>query len=470
MKTDKEYPATHSMSTAWYVADKDGNVGIIDIDDNGPVPWETEQTCTQELVFGHEEGDKFLRINLTDDQIYELMEEPHQPEEEDSWFDIAVLIDKTQEEEFQRLSRNKDIDCFVISSKLGLYGIDNAYQCFAHGKDCSSDPLIENSSLWTMLKNKMIVSVYRYKDFFVNGVWDNGKVKYEVNFKSAPYFIYAQPYWNELPAERLNVPDNPVKLSQFPENLRERVCRLPVRFRECDKFQIAEWVPCSFSTGEEQFIDGCKYSLLPINDGTEAYVLSDIDEIDFINYCPEREKYQCKECLHVSNCYTPHASTFTNRPTVMEIVSPYRGKDYNKQVITDDITLRSIILPFIPKIPWPSKCYISKDEVGKVVSQQMLNHIFVKCHKYLDDMLRRYRPRVVIIGEDAYDALKLAYNMNNQTLESDGEKYPFFMESEIERNRRNIEALAKMPYRGKEFPLVISKEDIEPAGKINKRE
>ena len=85
-------------------------------------------------------------------------------------------------------------------------------------------------------------------------------------------------------------------------------------------------------------------------------------------------------------------------------------------------------------------------------------------------MLRRYRPRVVIIGEDAYDALKLAYNMNNQTLESDGEKYPFFMESEIERNRRNIEALAKMPYRGKEFPLVISKEDIEPAGKINKRE
>ena len=135
MKTDKEYPATHSMSTAWYVADKEGNVGIIDIDDNGPVPWETEQTCTQELVFGHEEGDKFLRINLTDDQIYELMEEPHKPEEEDSWFDIAVLIDKTQEEEFQRLSRNKDIDCFVISSKLGLYGIDDAYHCFTHDNE-----------------------------------------------------------------------------------------------------------------------------------------------------------------------------------------------------------------------------------------------------------------------------------------------------------------------------------------------
>ena len=34
MKTNKEYPATHSMSTAWYCVDEDGNVGIFDIDDN----------------------------------------------------------------------------------------------------------------------------------------------------------------------------------------------------------------------------------------------------------------------------------------------------------------------------------------------------------------------------------------------------------------------------------------------------
>ena len=38
MKTNKEYPATHSMSTAWYCVDEDGNVGIFDIEDNGPVP------------------------------------------------------------------------------------------------------------------------------------------------------------------------------------------------------------------------------------------------------------------------------------------------------------------------------------------------------------------------------------------------------------------------------------------------
>ena len=56
MLQDKEYPATHSMSTAWYVADEDGNVGIMDFNDNGPVPWKTEEEASvEELVFGYEE-------------------------------------------------------------------------------------------------------------------------------------------------------------------------------------------------------------------------------------------------------------------------------------------------------------------------------------------------------------------------------------------------------------------------------
>lgn len=38
MKFDKEYPATHSMETAWYAADEDGNVALIMYNDNGPVP------------------------------------------------------------------------------------------------------------------------------------------------------------------------------------------------------------------------------------------------------------------------------------------------------------------------------------------------------------------------------------------------------------------------------------------------
>lgn len=58
MIIDKEYPATHSMSTSWYVVDDEGNVGIMDYNENGPVPWGVEETCGDELKYGHWEDEK----------------------------------------------------------------------------------------------------------------------------------------------------------------------------------------------------------------------------------------------------------------------------------------------------------------------------------------------------------------------------------------------------------------------------
>ena len=46
MKTTKEYPATHSMSTAWFYADENGEVAIIEFEDNGPVPENVSNTQT----------------------------------------------------------------------------------------------------------------------------------------------------------------------------------------------------------------------------------------------------------------------------------------------------------------------------------------------------------------------------------------------------------------------------------------
>ena len=53
MKIDKEYPATHSMSTAWYCVDEDGNVGIVDFNENGPVPWGTPEQSIEYLSYGY---------------------------------------------------------------------------------------------------------------------------------------------------------------------------------------------------------------------------------------------------------------------------------------------------------------------------------------------------------------------------------------------------------------------------------
>ena len=57
MKIDKEYPATHSMDTAWYCVDEDGNVGIFQIDENGPVPQGYHSGCEPDTIFWKE----FLR-------------------------------------------------------------------------------------------------------------------------------------------------------------------------------------------------------------------------------------------------------------------------------------------------------------------------------------------------------------------------------------------------------------------------
>ena len=69
MITDKEYPATHSMSTAWYCVDEDGNVGIFDICDYGPVPDGTKGDGNVNDMLWHDlssKGEDCVRdLNLT---------------------------------------------------------------------------------------------------------------------------------------------------------------------------------------------------------------------------------------------------------------------------------------------------------------------------------------------------------------------------------------------------------------------
>ena len=77
MITDKEYPATHSMATSWYCVDEDGNVGIFDIDDNGPVPvGEYRQNCVDEVFYEDFTFDEaqFKRLHLSPNQISQMLE------------------------------------------------------------------------------------------------------------------------------------------------------------------------------------------------------------------------------------------------------------------------------------------------------------------------------------------------------------------------------------------------------------
>jgi hypothetical protein len=89
MLIDKEYPATHSMSTSWYIVDEDGNVGIMDFNANGPVPWGTEETVSEDLVWGLESD----KVDLTEEQIHYALGESCTPEEVDDYSDCIIQID-----------------------------------------------------------------------------------------------------------------------------------------------------------------------------------------------------------------------------------------------------------------------------------------------------------------------------------------------------------------------------------------
>lgn len=275
MKIDKEYPATHSMSTAWYIVDDEGNVGFMDYNENGPVPLGVpSMEGIDYLVWGLPDDaypyPSHITIDLSDEQIYDIIGKPHTPEEENLWFeDCVVRIDKGQESEFLKLCEGKTISqCICISKRLGLYLFD--------AFDCTTDSAIKaGSPLAKMLASKMILEVYRVPYFENDDEYKNGRVVHTKEYDTCPFFIYHQPYWDQFLPQKMMVPEHPVKIEQLPENLRGRAHRIPGRFAELDTFQIAEYYPCGTMVAisdPEIKINGYAYEVFPLPDGSEAYL------------------------------------------------------------------------------------------------------------------------------------------------------------------------------------------------------
>lgn len=200
MKTNKEYPATHSMSTAWFCADMDGNVAIIDIDDDGPVPvgtggynegtyvyeiWsETLPTHTEERIYD---------LPLTDEQIAPLLlpkdDEKDIWTEDDGmyansyWDNVIVKIDMSKLDILRVDLSQQDKYGYYISSnaiclsrKRGLFHLDLDY-------DREAVKVLEDAGA--------ILEVYN-----APSIWpvynDDDEPPY--NMKDYPFFLYHQDY------------------------------------------------------------------------------------------------------------------------------------------------------------------------------------------------------------------------------------------------------------------------------------
>ena len=278
MRIDKEYPATHSMSTSWYIVDEDGNVGIMDFNANGPVPWGTEETVSEDLVWGLDSD----KVDLTEEQILYALGESCTPEEVDDYSDFIIQIDKSRKELFESLCKDGGFEIDVCySESFGLYEVP--YRVWLESKSDNVEFLHEETIWQKLLDNHIIKRVYKKTDFYIDEEYRDGKWIPSLNFEKMPYYLYWQPYSSIQLSELVNKPDCPVKISQLSESMQKRAYHLPIKFDNTPKIQIAEFIPCAVNDIDEseiERINGCEYGLLPLSNGQMAYCLLSIEGHD----------------------------------------------------------------------------------------------------------------------------------------------------------------------------------------------
>lgn len=236
MKTTKDFPATHSMSTSWFVADEDGNIALFDFNENGPIPKmvpNENDSCfmTSEKDLGATDSDSIDYLELTDEQVEELMSDAVSPDKIDiveHSYDYFVQVDEAKKKEFFEVFRD-NID-FCLSHKHGIYFVWNVY-------DEDEPEFYRNREKETFLKTVKRVVHMLTDGYDTESYGTEGKNKWKL-----PFYCYQQEYNPNYPAKRVNVPKVPFKENQIPEHQRHKLVRLPLKFSECTEFKIDDYI------------------------------------------------------------------------------------------------------------------------------------------------------------------------------------------------------------------------------------
>lgn len=466
MKIDKEYPATHSMSTSWYIVDDEGNVGIMDYNENGPVPWGVEQTSAEELKYGHWEDWKnreIIRFNLTDDQILALLHKPHKPSEETMWYDCVVKIDKEKASRFLELCKSPDVykeDALCVSEDLGLYELD-AYDC-AHDEHYNETAI--HGTLKTMLDENLILEVYTIQSLDMNDQYKDGAVIHDKEFDNSPYYMFHQPYWTEELPEKMHEPEHPVKIGQIPEIFRHRLHKIPGRFKEMKTFQIAQYYPCNAYSNEDPtyVINGCSYQTSPLPDGKKVYTKIGMYQYSFLPYCSEKNRFNCREKCS-SRCCRIEDELLTDKPTVLLVFDPRECADYHWKVESDVVFQKSYATPYIPRFPYRTgkSDWVMKSDVEKYMTPEYLSKVFKGSKGYIETIIKDINPRVILATNRVFEMMRDCFHCSSNSIIVNGIEYPFFRLSMLKENRKSIEHFANLPFQGKEHPHVISLEEMD---------
>ncbi len=451
MKQDKEYPATHSMSTAWYMVDDEGNVGIMEYNENGPIPWDVPgEECVNSLVLGLEGqyGELALPFDLTDDQIYDLLKGPFSFSDIENLWHPVIKIDLNKKERFFELVNNskKKLSNICISEKLGLYSIDS------------------NDVLQTIINEGIVLEVYEEQDYYLD------EDDEEETYDNSPYYLYSQPYYDGDLQKRVFVPKNPVKITQIPEEFRKRIHRIKGSFDDIETMQIAQHYPCNFFFDEPSYCAyGSKYYLTILEDGTKGFVKTEELHFPFKVFCPDSNNPKCNGICW-STCYQNSRVVIENEnPTVLILVSPYCKYENLDLKEVDFISNNICVLPYIYAVPCINKqqFYKQESDILELLTTDYMLKVFKTAKGYLEKIIEYQNPHVIITFDNAFDVLNQTYKIKNCNIEINNSVFPIYQSKEIKPNRDKIKTLANQEYRGKTSPLVISQEEMQELEKEN---
>ena len=285
MIIDKEYPATHSMETAWYCVDEDGNVGIFQIEDNGPVPEGYDVGHEAEGLFWYEfssSDEGMIRdLPLIPEQIEPLLIHKKEPRTEWDksygretnywWHYVIIKIGMNNlpllEEALALNPEKRDFPskkAVCISRSEGLFLVN----------------LYDNKKGVSLLeKNDVIQAVYDMPEYWIEDAYDEED---EVNeeYKLYPVYLYRQNYWPYSgDAAKYVEPRFPLKISQLPKDIQSKVFKMPFKFKDTDNIQLAEHMPVKVSGCPEYVYDGKMWALLKMSNDTNGYYCEEINKL-----------------------------------------------------------------------------------------------------------------------------------------------------------------------------------------------
>lgn len=290
MKTNKEYSATHSMATAWYCVDEEGNVGVFEIEDNGPKPMGCDEGLDVNDIWFDFSIDKEKGIKdlcLTPDQIKPLLKPLKTPDRWEqkkvviteylsgggkkttehsyiynaSWNQVVIKIDMTKLLFLlQAMSMEKEEKCMIcLSREEGFFMVD--FSCNQKGVE-----LLES--------NHVVLAKFGFPFYYFEDFESDEEIiaMRDKEFNRFPVFIFQQPDWpNEGAAKRMSNPTCPIKYEQLPQKIKAEIVQLPIKFREAEAIQLAEFVPVVFMCRAKYCGDDEWYQICSSNGETEYY-------------------------------------------------------------------------------------------------------------------------------------------------------------------------------------------------------